>query len=104
MKLVERRVKKMALRKITSSKRGQLGGLSGGVLAIVVVGILVAISMYILSQIGDNLPDNSAAANATGDIVDQLVSFVPWLGIILLVLAAGIVLFFVIRSFSGKGV
>ena len=94
----------MELRKITSNKRGQIGGLSGGVLAIVVVGILVAISMYILTQIGGNLPDNSAAANATTDIVEQLVDFVPWLGIILLVLAAGIVLFFVIRSFGGKGV
>jgi type II secretory pathway component PulF len=93
----------MEMRKITS-KRGQLGGLSGGVLTIVVVGILVAISMYILTSIGDNLTDNSAAQNATNDIVTQLTDFVPWLGIILLVLAAGIVLFFVIRSFSGKGV
>jgi type II secretory pathway component PulF len=93
----------MEMRKITS-KRGQLGGLSGGVLTIVVVGILVAISMYILTSIGDNLTDGSAAQNATNDIVTQLTDFVPWLGIILLVLAAGIVLFFVIRSFSGKGV
>jgi len=48
---------------------------------------------------------DTASSDATGTLVDQFVAFLPWLGIILLVLAAGVVLFFVIRSFSGnKGV
>ena len=41
--------------------------------------------------------------NATDTLIDQFVDFLPWLGIILLVLAAGVVLFFVIRSFAGGG-
>ena len=92
------------MRSILSAKKGQsLGGLYGGILVIASIGILLALVMYILSSIGDSLPVNSAAANATDTMVDQFVDFLPWLGIILLVLAAGVVLFFVIRSFAGGG-
>jgi hypothetical protein len=45
---------------------------------------------------------DTASSNATATMVDQFVDFLPWLGIILLVLAAGVVLFFVIRSFAGS--
>lgn len=86
------------------NKKGQtLGGLYGGILTIAAIGILLALVLYILSNIGTSLPDDSAAANATGTLIDQFVDFLPWLGIILLVLAAGVVLFFVIRSFAGAG-
>lgn len=47
----------------------------------------------------------TAASNSTDTLISLYVDFLPWLGIILLVLAAGVVLFFVIRSFGGgKGV
>jgi len=92
------------MRTILTNKKGQsLGGLYGGILVIASIGILLALVLYILSSIGDSLPDNSAAQNATGTLVQQFVDFLPWLGIILLVLAAGVVLFFVIRSFAGGG-
>lgn len=86
------------------NKKGQsLGGLYSGILVIAAIGILLALVMYILTQIGTSLPADSAAQNATTTLVNQFVDFLPWLGIILLVLAAGVVLFFVIRSFSGAG-
>jgi type II secretory pathway component PulF len=86
------------------NKRGQsLGGLYGGILVIAAIGILLALVMYVLTTIGASLPAGSAAQNATGTMVTQFVDFMPWLGIILLVLAAGVVLFFVIRSFAGAG-
>lgn len=92
------------MRNILSNKKGQsLGGLYGGILVIASIGILLALVMYILTSIGDSLPNESAAQNATSTMVDQFVDFLPWLGIILLVLAAGVVLFFVIRSFAGGG-
>jgi type II secretory pathway component PulF len=92
------------MRNIVSGKKGQsLGGLYGGILVIASIGILLALVMYILTSIGTSLPDASAAQNATTTLVDQFVDFLPWLGIILLVLAAGVVLFFVIRSFAGGG-
>jgi hypothetical protein len=46
---------------------------------------------------------STASSNATSSIVDDFIAFLPWLGIILLALAAGVVLFFIIRSFSGAG-
>ena len=87
---------------LISNKKGQsLGGLYGGILTLAAIGILLALVLYILSQIGDGLPDGSDAQNATSTLITQFVDFLPWLGIILLVLAAGVVLFFVIRSFAG---
>jgi type II secretory pathway component PulF len=87
---------------MSRNKRGQsLGGLYGGILVIASIGILLALVMYILTSIGDSLPNGSAAQNATDDLVTQFTDFLPWLGIILLVLAAGVVLFFIIRSFAG---
>ena len=91
------------MRNILAKKGQSLGGLYGGILVIASIGILLALVMYILTSIGDSLPDESAAQNATETMVDQFVDFLPWLGIILLVLAAGVVLFFVIRSFAGGG-
>ena len=91
------------MRTLSKNKKGQLGGLFSGVLVIASIGILLALVMYITGSIGQSLPEDSAAANATNDMVNQFTEFVPWLGIILLVLAAGVVLFFVIRSFSGAG-
>ena len=86
------------------NKRGQsLGGLYSGILVIAAIGILLALVMYILSNVGTSLPAGSAAQNATTTLIAQFVAFLPWLGIILLVLAAGVVLFFVIRSFAGAG-
>ena len=87
---------------ITKNKKGQsLGGLYSGILVIGSIGILIAILLYVFSGIGSGLPNGSAAQNSTTTLIGQFVTFLPWLGIILLVLAASVVLFFVIRSFAG---
>jgi hypothetical protein len=91
------------MKSILSSKKGQLGSLYGGILTIAAIGILLAIVLYIFANIGESLPAGSAAQNATATLSTQFVDFMPWLGIILLVLAAGVVLFFVMRSFQGSG-
>lgn len=83
------------------NKKGQLGGLYGSVLVIASLGILIAILLYVLSQIGDNFTAGSAEGNAINTLISQIVAFLPWLGIILLVLGASVVLFYVVRSFSG---
>lgn len=93
----------MELKPLAKSKRAQLGGLYSGILIVGSIGILIALMLYIFTQIGESLPDASAAQNATASLSTQFVDFIPWIGIVLLVLAAGTVLFFVIRSFSGGG-
>jgi len=93
----------LELRTIYKDKRGMsIGDLYPVILTIAVVAILLAVVMYVLDEFGDQMTTDSAAANATDDIIDDFVSFVPWIGIILLVIAAAIVLGVVISSFAGK--
>lgn len=44
----------------------------------------------------------TASYNATISVQDQFVDFLPWIAIILIALASGAVLFFVIRSFGQR--
>ena len=92
----------LKLRSITNKKGMGIGDLYPIILTIAVVAILLGIVMYILDEFGDQMTSNSSAANATDDIIDDFVDFVPWIGIILLVVAAAIVLGVVISSFAGK--
>jgi len=94
----------MKLRSIAKDKRGLgIQDLYPVILIIATVAILLAVVMFVLDEFGDQMTDNSSAANATEDIVDDFVDFVPWVGIILLVVAAAIVLGVVIQSFAGGG-
>jgi len=97
----------MELRKITPLNRNKkamtIGDLYPVILIIATVAILLAVVMYVLDEFGDQMTTNSAAANATEDIIEDFTNFVPWVGIILLVIAAAIVLGVVISSFAGKG-
>jgi len=90
--------------KANKSKKGMnLGDLYPVILTIALVAILLAIVMFVLNEFGDQMDNDSAAENATEDIVDDFSDFVPWIGVILLVVAAAIVLGIVIRSFAGQG-
>lgn len=94
----------MKLRKLGKDKRGLgLNDIYGIVMIIGIVAILLAIVIYVLLSVGDQMDtiDNgSAASNVTSDVIDDFVDFVPWIGVILLVVAAAIVLGIVIRSFA----
>jgi len=83
-------------------KRGMsIGDIYPIVLTIAIVGILLAVVLYVITAFGEQMTNNSAAQNATEDIVDDFVDFIPWIGIILLIVAAAIVLGIVINSFAG---
>ena len=93
----------MKLRSISRNKRGMsIGDLYPVILIIATVAILLAVVMFVLDEFGDQMTENGSAQNATNDIVDDFTDFVPWIGIILLVVAAAIVLGVVISSFAGK--
>ena len=92
----------MEIRPILKDKRGLgIGDLYPVILTIAVVAILLAVVMYVLDAFGDQMTANTSAANATTDIIEDFADFVPWIGIILLVVAAAIVLGVVISSFAG---
>ena len=80
-----------------------IGDIYPVILTIVLVAILIAIAMFILDEFGDQMTNDSAAQNATEAIIDDFADFIPWIGIILLVVAAAIVLGILVRSFGGGG-
>jgi hypothetical protein len=78
------------------TKKGQvINGLSVAIGAIVGLAITLAIGLYVLSSVGDSMTTNSAAQNATEDIVDKLADAPVWIGILVIVIFAGAVLYFV---------
>ena len=89
-------------------KKGQVGGLQGFILSIVTVAIVLAIGLIVLNELGDSqvtggLSCNStdvdgcgAAYNATGTIITKLATVPTWIGIIIIVALAFIVLSFFI--------
>lgn len=82
------------------SKKGQaIGNLQGFILAIVSVAIVLAIGLIVLSALADTTTTGSAEYNATTDIITQLGTVPTWIGIIIVVALAFIVLGF----FYGRG-
>jgi len=92
----------MEIRPLLKNKKGMgIGDLYPVILTIVLVAILIAISLFVLDEFGDQMTENSSAANATDDVIDDIADFVPWIGVILLIVAAAIVLGILIRNLAG---
>lgn len=97
------------LRTITPKKKGMfqdkrglgIGDLYPIILTIAVIAILLAVVLFVLDEFTKQIDNGTAAENATKDIITDFVDFIPWIGIILLVVAAAIVLGVVISSFAG---
>jgi len=78
-----------------------LGDLYPVILTIALVAILLAVVLFVLDEFGGQMTNDSAAQNATEAVVSDFADFIPWIGVILLIVAAAIVLGIVIRSFAG---
>ncbi len=84
------------------NKRGMaLGDMYPAVLTIVLIGIVLGIGLYVLSEVNDNINDTDAT-NAIDDTISGLGDFAGWIAVIVVVIAAAIVLGIVLRSF-GQG-
>ena len=84
-------------------KKGQVGGLQGFILSIVTVAIVLAIGLIVLQELktastsdGTTSGTATAATNATGNIITKLATVPTWIGIIIIVALAFIVLSFFI--------
>ncbi len=92
-------------------RKGQVGGLQGFILSIVTVAIVLAVGLIILQELGDTqrgtssgtecnstgaINDCGAAYNATTSIITKLATVPTWIGIIIIVALAFIVLSFFI--------
>ena len=84
-------------------KKGQVGGLQGFILSIVTVAIVLAIGLIVLQELqtaskvgGVSTGAATSASNATGTIITKLATVPTWIGIIIIVALAFIVLSFFI--------
>ncbi len=94
-------------------KKGQVGGLQGFILSIVTVAIVLAIGLIVLNELSDTqvvtvssgdcntttggrVSGCGAAYNATTTIIAKLATIPTWIGIIIIVALAFIVLSFFI--------
>jgi type II secretory pathway component PulF len=85
------------------SKKGNVGQLFPIVLSLVLVGLLLGAGLMILGEFKGAMTANSAEANATGEAISALGDIASdWLGIIVVVAVAGLVIFILLRSFGGK--
>lgn len=89
------------------SKRGQLGGLQGIIMTLVVVGILVGVGFLVLSKFRDNIGGTAAApTEAWTGVNDTITAFqnVPtFLPIIIIVAVVGILLAIVFSVLPRSG-
>ena len=84
-------------------KKGQIGGLQGFILSIVTVSIVLAVGLIVLSELetaakvgGVSTGNATNASNATASIITKLATVPTWIGIIIIVSLAFIVLSFFI--------
>ena len=84
-------------------KKAQVGGLQGFILSIVTVAIVLAIGLIVLQELstaatsdGTSSGTATAASNATDSIITKLATVPTWIGIIIIVALAFIVLSFCI--------
>ena len=84
-------------------KKGQVGGLQGFILSIVTVSIVLAIGLIVLQELstasrvgGVTSGDATNASAATDQIIVKLATVPTWIGIIIIVALAFIVLSFFI--------
>jgi len=84
-------------------KKGQMGGLQGFILSIVTIAIVLAIGLIVLAELqtaskvgGVTTGADTNASVATGAIITKLATVPTWIGIIIIVGLAFIVLSFFI--------
>ena len=84
-------------------KKGQMGALNGFILSIITVAIVLAVGLIVLSELetatkvgGVATGEATAATNATGSIITKLATVPTWIGIVIIVGLAFVVLSFFI--------
>ena len=87
---------------VPKDKKGMgLGDIYPALLIIALVAILIGVVLFVLDEFADQIGNETTAGNATEDIIEEIADFVPWIGIILLVIAAAIVLGLLVRNLAG---
>ena len=79
--------------KLLKNNKGQnMSGLQGFIMTIVVVAVVLGIGLIVLGEFQSSVTAGTAEYNATGSIIDKLGGVPTWIGIIITVSLAFIVL------------
>lgn len=85
--------------KLFKSKKGQVGNLTGFIMAIGIATVVLGVILIILQEFQGTTTENSAAYNAIGTTVTKLATVPTWVGLIIIAGLAFIVLgFFMFRG------
>ena len=74
------------------NKKGNIGALQMFIMGIAGVAVTLAIVLYVVDAVGDEMDTTSAAQNASKDIVTALAKAPTWIGILIIVFLAALVL------------
>lgn len=87
-------------------KKGiQLSQAFGAVLAVVLIAVLVIIAIFLFEALGDSFTANSAADNATTEMITQFGTYPALVGLVGTIVFLGLVIGVLVASFifGGRG-
>ena len=88
------------MKQLLKNKKGlSLGDMYPAVLTIVLIGIVLGIGLYVLTQVEGNITGGSSEINTT---ITGLGGLASWIAVIVVVIAAAVVLGIVISSFGSR--
>jgi len=70
----------------------KVGNLDTFIKSLVGVALVLGIGLLVLAEFGDTLTAGTAAANATDDLVEEIAGIPTWIGILIVVAMAALVL------------
>jgi len=88
------------MEKLLKARKGALERLYPAIMTLVIVGILLGVALIVLGKFMDNTT-NADADTSINETIQALGDFSGWFGIIVVVIAAGVILSIVISSFAG---
>ncbi len=90
---------------VTTKKGIQLNQAFGAVLAVVLIAVLVIIAIFLFDSLGDSFTADSAAANATTEMITQFGNYPALIGLVGTIVFLGLVIGVLVASFvfGGKG-
>ena len=90
---------------VTTKKGIQLNQAFGAVLAVVLIAVLVIIAIFLFDALGDSFTDDTAAANATDEMITQFANYPALIGLVGTIVFLGLVIGVLVASFvfGGRG-
>ncbi|MEX0595687.1 MAG: hypothetical protein WD512_04235, partial [Candidatus Paceibacterota bacterium] len=94
---------RMDLKKLGMSKRGQLAGLSGNVISIVVAIIILVLGLVIVQELRDTQTAGTEAFTAANSSLVGLGQFADFIPLIVLAVAAAVIIGLILAGFAFRG-